>query len=62
VDAELYPVECTRADTQIAAEPYETIAFAIPSKELVEPEEDEESIWEHWDPDEKVYSCQILYR
>jgi splicing factor 3A subunit 2 len=47
---------------QLAAEPYETIAFAIPSKEMVEEEEDTESTWEHWDPDEKVYSCQFLFK
>lgn len=47
---------------QLAAEPYETIAFAIPSKEMVDVDEDPESTWEHWDADEKVYSCQFLYK
>ena len=51
-----------KAKSQLAAEPYETIAFAIPSKELVEAEEDPESTWEHWDADEKVYSCQFLFK
>ena len=46
----------------LAAEPYETISFAIPSKEMVEEEEDNESTWEHWDGDEKVYSCQFLFK
>ncbi|KAK4683635.1 splicing factor 3A subunit 2, partial [Tremellales sp. Uapishka_1] len=46
----------------LAAEPYETISFAIPSKEMVEEEEDADSTWEHWDPDEKVYSCQFLFK
>ncbi|ORX40159.1 hypothetical protein BD324DRAFT_576165 [Kockovaella imperatae] len=46
----------------LAAEPYETIAFAIPAKEMVEQEEDPESVWEHWDADEKVYSCQFLFK
>ncbi|EIW73676.1 splicing factor 3A subunit 2 [Tremella mesenterica] len=46
----------------LAAEPYETIAFAIPAKEMVDPEEDPGSTWEHWDADEKVYSCQFLYK
>ncbi|KAH8080638.1 hypothetical protein HD553DRAFT_117027 [Filobasidium floriforme] len=46
----------------VAAEPYETIAFAIPSKELVTEEEDPDSIWENWDPDSKVFSCQFLFR
>ena len=47
---------------QLAAEPYETIAFAIPSKEMVEPDEDPEVTWEHWDGDERVYSCQFLFK
>ncbi|ORY31363.1 hypothetical protein BCR39DRAFT_526298 [Naematelia encephala] len=46
----------------LAAEPYETIAFAIPAKELVDVEEDAESTWENWDADEKVYSCQFLFK
>ncbi|KAK1925600.1 hypothetical protein DB88DRAFT_484460 [Papiliotrema laurentii] len=46
----------------LAAEPYETIAFAIPAKEMVDEEEDSESVWEHWDSDEKVYSCQFLFK
>lgn len=47
---------------QLAAEPYETIAFAIPAKDMVEEEEDSEAVWEYWDPDEKVYSCQFLFK
>ncbi len=47
---------------KVAAEPYETIAFAIPAKEIVDPEEDPEGTWENWDPDAKVYSCQFLFR
>jgi len=46
---------------QVAAEPYETIAFAIPSKELVTEEEDPDSIWESWDPDSKV-SRRFIFR
>lgn len=38
----------------VAAEPYETIAFAIPSKELVTEDEEPDQIWESWDPDSKV--------
>ena len=53
--------ESTRL-SQLAAEPYETISFAIPSKEMVEEEEDVDSTWEHWDADEKVYSCQFLFK
>ena len=47
---------------KLAAEPYETIAFAIPAKDMVDREEDPESVWEHWDNDEKVYSCQLLFK
>jgi hypothetical protein len=46
---------------QVAAEPYETIAFAIPSKELVTEEEDPDSIWESWDPDSKVSKYFIVW-
>ncbi|WOO77323.1 Pre-mRNA-splicing factor sap62 [Vanrija pseudolonga] len=46
----------------IAAEPYETIAFAIPAKDMTDEDEDPETTWEHWDPDEKVYSCQFLFK
>jgi hypothetical protein len=48
--------------SQLAAEPYETISFAIPSKDMVDDEEDPEATWEHWDADEKVYSCQLLFK
>lgn len=37
----------------VAAEPYETIAFAIPAREIVDVDEDPESTWEFWDPDTK---------
>ncbi|KAL1412930.1 CWF complex protein sap62 [Vanrija albida] len=46
----------------LAAEPYETIAFAIPAKDMTDEDEDPETTWEHWDPDEKVYSCQFLFK
>jgi splicing factor 3A subunit 2 len=29
---------------------------------MVDEEEDPESVWEHWDSDEKVYSCQFLFK
>lgn len=41
----------------VAAEPYETIAFAIPAREIVDVEEDPESTWEFWDPDTKSAYC-----
>jgi hypothetical protein len=50
------------ANPQLAAEPYETIAFAIPAKDMVDEEEDPDSVWEHWDEDDKVYSCQLLFK
>ncbi|CDZ96804.1 splicing factor 3a subunit 2 [Phaffia rhodozyma] len=49
----------------IAAEPYETIAFAIPAREIVS--EDSEDIadlnatWDHWDNDTKTYYTQLLF-
>jgi len=54
--------QSTRANRQLAAEPYETISFAIPSKDMVDDDEDPEATWEHWDADEKVYSCQLLFK
>lgn len=47
---------------QVAAEPYETIAFAIPAKEIVDPDENPDGTWENWDADAKVYSVQFLFR
>jgi splicing factor 3A subunit 2 len=29
---------------------------------MVDDEEDPEATWEHWDADEKVYSCQLLFK
>jgi splicing factor 3A subunit 2 len=46
----------------VAAEPYETIAFAIPAREIVDVEEDPESTWEFWDPDTKSVPKQELTR
>ena len=49
----------------IAAEPYETISFRIPSGKLNVEETDElgdDSMgWEFWDSDSKNYSVQLLY-
>ena len=49
----------------IAAEPYETISFRIPSGKLNVEEIDElgdDSMgWEFWDSDSKNYSVQLLY-
>ena len=40
----------------IAAEPYESIAFKIPSQEL-----DINKVFQFYDPDDKVYIVQIMY-
>jgi splicing factor 3A subunit 2 len=29
---------------------------------MVDEEEDPDSVWEHWDEDDKVYSCQLLFK
>ena len=48
---------------QVAAEPYETIAFRIPAREI-EDETDEAGYanWSHWDPDTTQYSFQFMFR
>jgi len=47
----------------VAAEPYETIAFRIPAREI-EDEADDAGYWNwsHWDPDTKQYSFQFMFR
>ncbi|KAJ6604466.1 hypothetical protein DFH09DRAFT_967866 [Mycena vulgaris] len=47
----------------VAAEPYETIAFRIPAREI-EDETDDAGYWNwsHWDPDTKQYSFQFIFR
>jgi splicing factor 3A subunit 2 len=48
---------------QVAAEPYETIAFRIPAREI-EDEADDAGYWNwsYWDPDTKQYSFQFMFR
>lgn len=48
---------------QVAAEPYETIAFRIPAREI-EDEADDAGYWNwsHWDLDTKTYSFQFTFR
>lgn len=58
----------------VAAEPYETIAFKLQSREIDRsqvltlpgvpmPEQHEEpATWSHWDPFHKVYTIQVLFR
>ncbi|KAK0553872.1 CWF complex protein sap62 [Tilletia horrida] len=62
----------------VAAEPYETIAFKLPSR-LVERKQgvvlpdnqsalapgklvDEPPTWSHWSPDSKTYTIQVIFR
>ncbi|KAN0060123.1 CWF complex protein sap62 [Thecaphora frezii] len=58
----------------IAAEPYETIAFKLQSREVDRSEtlllsslpnakpRNEPGTWCHWDPDTKTYTIQVLFR
>jgi len=46
----------------VAAEPYETIAFRIPAREIEEADDDGGWNWSHWDPDTKQYSFQFMFR
>jgi splicing factor 3A subunit 2 len=50
-------------ESKVAAEPYETIAFRIPAREI-EDESDDAGYWNwsHWDPDTKQYSFQFMFR
>lgn len=42
-----------------AAEPYDTIAFKVPNKEL---DNSEGRIFSYWDVDSKIFTVQILFR
>lgn len=58
----------------VAAEPYETIAFKIQSKEIARQDglltaslpnsraRQEPPTWSHWDPDSKSFSIQVLFK
>jgi len=47
----------------VAAEPYETVAFRIPAREIEsELDDDSEWNWSRWDPDTKEYSFQFMFR
>jgi len=43
----------------VAAEPYESVAFKIQSREV---DRREGKLWTHWDPDTKQYSLQFFYK
>lgn len=43
----------------IAAEPYETVAFKIPVKEL---DQHPTKFWNHWDADRKDYVIQVMFK
>ncbi|KAG8742232.1 hypothetical protein FRC10_001778 [Ceratobasidium sp. 414] len=46
----------------VAAEPYESIAFRIPAREIEDAEENPDWNWSHWDADTKQYSFQFMFR
>lgn len=48
---------------QVAAEPYETIAFRIPAREIQDETDDYAGWnWHHWDTDTKQFSFQFMFR
>ncbi|CAE6495857.1 unnamed protein product [Rhizoctonia solani] len=46
----------------VAAEPYESIAFRIPAREIEDIEENPDWNWSHWDADTKQYSFQFMFK
>ncbi|CAE6427748.1 unnamed protein product [Rhizoctonia solani] len=46
----------------VAAEPYESIAFRIPAREIEDLEENPDWNWSHWDADTKQYSFQFMFK
>ncbi len=47
---------------QVAAEPYETIAFRIPAREIEDSEYEDGWNWSHWDTETMQYSFQFMFR
>ncbi|THH09185.1 hypothetical protein EW145_g2192 [Phellinidium pouzarii] len=47
----------------VAAEPYETIAFRIPAREIEDEDDEGGWNWSHWDPDTKhcVVLCVLIF-
>ncbi|KAG8838261.1 hypothetical protein FRB91_002864 [Serendipita sp. 411] len=46
----------------VAAEPYETIAFRIPARKILEKDDyGSEWTWSHWDKDTKQFSFQFMF-
>lgn len=43
----------------VAAEPYESLAFKIPAKEI---DHSEGRFFVHWDPDSKIFALQVMFR
>ena len=47
----------------MAAEPYESVAFRIPSRKIEEEDEYESGWnWSYWDSDTKQFSFQFMFR
>jgi splicing factor 3A subunit 2 len=46
----------------VAGEPYDTVAFKVPNKELYKEEGPENLVFSHWDPDFHVYTIQVLFK
>lgn len=44
------------------ADPYETVAFKVPSTEVDKGIREGERYFAHWDPDTRVYSLQITFK
>lgn len=62
-EQKLHPANRAVQYLLVAAEPYETVGFAIPSREILSEgdggDEEAERVWEHWDPDSKVVSSPV---
>ncbi|EJD51776.1 hypothetical protein AURDEDRAFT_111390 [Auricularia subglabra TFB-10046 SS5] len=47
----------------VAAEPYESVAFRIPAREIEEDSEESDAWnWQHWDPETKQFSFQFMFK
>jgi len=47
----------------VAAEPYESVAFRIPAREIAEDAAEPDGWnWTYWDPDSKQFSFQFTFK